>query len=56
MSCARETTLIFFVIYFSLLMAKAYFLVNLFEKPVHNAVMPFSCYMLTISMLGKIFS
>ena len=43
MSCARGTTLTFFITYLSPLMSKVYLLVNLFEKPVHNAVRCFSC-------------
>ena len=43
MSHARGTTLTFFVMYLSPLMSEVYLLVNLFEKPVHNAIRSFSC-------------
>ena len=43
MSHARETTLTFFVMYLSPLMSEVQLLVNLFEKPVHNAIRNFSC-------------
>ena len=39
---ARETTLAFFIMYLSPL-REVYLLVNLFEKPVHNAIRQFSC-------------
>ena len=44
MSHARETTLTFFVMYLSPLVLEVYLLVNLFEKPVHNAIRHFSCF------------
>ena len=43
MSHARETTLTFFVMYLSPLSSEFYLLVNLFEKPIHNADRRFSC-------------
>ena len=43
MSHARETPLTLFVMYLSPLTSEVYLLVNLFEKPVHNAVRFFSC-------------
>ena len=43
MSHARETTLTFFIMYLPHLTSEVYLLVNLFEKPVHNAVRLFSC-------------
>ena len=46
MSHERETTLTFFVMYLSPLTSEVYLLVNLFEKPVHNAVRRFSCFFL----------
>ena len=44
MSHARETTLTFFVMNLSPLTSEVYLFVNLFEKPVRNAVRHFSCY------------
>ena len=44
MSCARETTLTFFIMCLSPLMSEVYHSVNIFEKTVHNAVRHFSCY------------
>ena len=41
MSHARETTLTFFVMHLSPLMSEIYLLVNLFEKPIHNAIRRF---------------
>ena len=43
MSRARETTLIFFIMYLSPLTSEVNLLGNLFEKPAHNAVRHFSC-------------
>ena len=47
---ARETTLTFFIMYLSPLISGVYLFVNLFEKPVHNAIRRFYCY---IIFLGK---
>ena len=47
-SRARETTLTFFIMYLSPPMSEVYLLVNLFEKPVHNAVRRFYCKSLSI--------
>ena len=43
MSDTRGTHFTFFIMYLSPLTSKVYLLVNLFEKPVHNAVRLFSC-------------
>ena len=45
MSCARGTTVTFFIMFLiSLLMSEVYLLVKHFEKPDHNAVRHFSCF------------
>ena len=46
MSHARGTTLTFFIMYLSPLTSGVYLLVNLFEKPIHNAVRFFSCFII----------
>ena len=52
MSHARETTLTFFIMYLTPLTSEVYLLVNLFEKPIHNAVRHFSCYIVKLGLQG----
>ena len=51
MSRVRETPLTVFIMYLSPLTSEVYCLVNLFEKPVHNAIRHFSYFIQDIFFL-----